>query len=483
MNILCGYNVNIDSVYRISGAEVTALLDTLDRAEVLDKIENPPGMIRSISDFTVGLVYCMKTGRGAEWLVQEPAVFEFLKESYFEKSLVRLGGNAGIMANVLSELGALQVVPNIAVPSKAQLSLFSKKTVVFPILPGKKPCSSESTTMSARQNQDPIHFVFDFSDGDSFSLFGEEFTVPKENRFIATFDQLNLRLFINPAFEAYARAHIREMDGALISGFHILLETYPEGTTYLDKIEKAFKELKAWKIRNEKLEIHVEFGHFSSKEMGRNVFLKFAGLVDSFGMNEEELAMLQPLHQVPPEGIIEGNAKAVAKAAVALASEYGLSHILIHTREFGFSAFRIGTKEPESGISNIKSPDVPESRDIKKENSEIRGLAQKELEALRFGIECAGAFAASGRLEGRDYVEKTMQNLQRSDFGKVQVRKFIETFKGEPCQEGAFAYSEGYTICLLPTLLCKGIPVSTVGLGDTFTAAMFLRRLELRVQA
>ena len=63
MKILCGYNVNIDSVYRISGAEISELLESFDRAEILEKVENPPGKIHSESEFVGGLVYCMKNGR------------------------------------------------------------------------------------------------------------------------------------------------------------------------------------------------------------------------------------------------------------------------------------------------------------------------------------------------------------------------------------------------------------------------------------
>ena len=122
MNIICGYNVNIDSVYRISGVEISELLKNCERTEILEKIEKPPGKILSESDFVAGLAYCMKNGCGAEWLVLERAVFEFLKNRYFEKSLVRMGGNAGIMANALSQLGVSRVIPNVAVPSKIQLS-------------------------------------------------------------------------------------------------------------------------------------------------------------------------------------------------------------------------------------------------------------------------------------------------------------------------------------------------------------------------
>jgi len=37
MNILCGYNVNIDSVYRISGAEISELLRSFEKTEILRK--------------------------------------------------------------------------------------------------------------------------------------------------------------------------------------------------------------------------------------------------------------------------------------------------------------------------------------------------------------------------------------------------------------------------------------------------------------
>src|SRR5690606_18377311 len=101
--------------------------------------------------------------------------------SYFQKSLVRMGGNAGIMANALSEIGASKVVPNVAVPSKTQLSLFSKKAVYFPDAPlqaeeelEKEKLKTESekntrdkyntrNTHASFSSQEPIHFVFDFS--------------------------------------------------------------------------------------------------------------------------------------------------------------------------------------------------------------------------------------------------------------------------------------------------------------------------------
>lgn len=471
MNILCGYNVNIDSVYRISGAEVSELLRTFEWTEILDKIENPPGKILSESDFVAGLAYCMKNGRGAEWLVSGQTVFEFLKDRYFQKSLVRMGGNAGIMANVLSEIGASRVVPNVAVPSKTQLSLFSNKAIYFPDAPLQTEKNTEEIPKSGPEsnisasfgNQDPIHFVFDFSKDEIFSLYGTEIRVPRENRFIATCDHLNFRLFTSSAFEDYALKHAGEMDGALISGFHLLLETYPDGSTYKEILEKSFSQLKAWKARNEKLRVHVEFGHFSTKEIANSVFFKFSRISDSIGMNEDELAIFHNLHGVPVEGLSRMEAEAVGNAARKLASRYGLGKLFIHTREFVLAVFPFPGKRKNRG-----SPTLLEA-------------AEKGLEAMDFGLRCAGAYAASGRLGGREFIEKEALKLQESGFGREQLQLFLKAFDGKICGRGAFALIEGYMICILPTLLCK-YPITTVGLGDTLTAGTFLRGLELDVQ-
>ncbi|MFY1113228.1 MAG: ADP-dependent glucokinase/phosphofructokinase [Methanosarcinaceae archaeon] len=482
MKILCGYNVNIDSVYRMGGAELSELLEFFESSEILEKIDSPPGRIDSKSDFAAGLAYCMKNGFGAEWLVFNPSVFEFLKGLYFEKSLVRMGGNAGIMANTISELGASLVVPNVAVPSKTQLSLFSRKSVYFPGIsslegPGEAEVKSQVDEIkvdASAPEQDPIHFVFDFSEGESFSIYGKQFTVPRENRFIATCDQLNFRLFINPDFDAYALQHAGEMDGALISGFHLLLEEYPDGGSYLEIVEQVLSRVLAWKAGNERLRVHLEFGHFANRKLARTVFSKFAAIVDSLGMNEDELASFHELHGIPVEGLLRMNAEAVGKAASCLASLHRLQKLVVHTREFVLAAVRWD----DTGSSACDCPERPELIRRPFYSREV----ENEIEALEFGVKCAGTYAATGRLDGRDFVETGVSKLQESELGRGELSRFLEAFGGEAAGNGAFAFRGVYMLCMLPTLLSKS-PVTTVGLGDTLTAGVFLRRLELDVQA
>lgn len=476
MKILCGYNVNIDSVYKISGAEVSELLDSFERAEILEKIDSPPGKILSKSDFVAGLAYCMKNGCGAEWLVFGQPIFEFLKNRYFEKSLVRMGGNAGIMANALSQLGASRVIPNVAVPSKTQLSLFSGEAIYFPAELSEEKVENKfkKSTEVVSSNQDPIHFVFDFSKGDTFSLYGIEIVVPRENRFIATCDHLNFKLFVNPVFKEYALSHIREIDGVLISGFHLLLESYPDGSSYKTILENALSQLKEWKTKNDKLQVHLEFGHFASKEIASSVFLQLAAITNSIGMNEDELAMLQHLHGVPAKELLNMEAGAVVKAACGLTFRHELSKLLIHTREYVLIIFKPGFKSP----GELQVSEEPGEAS----NLTLQNIVEKKLEAMAFGVKCAGVYAASGRLKEREFVEVEASKLQESIFGRKQLEVFLKTFDGKTLGKGAYSSLGDYVICMMPTLLSEA-PITMVGLGDTLTAGTFLRGLELDVQA
>ena len=115
------------------------------------------------------------------------------------------------------------------------------------------------------------------------------------------------------------------------------------------------------------------------------------------------------------------------------------------------------------------------------ESSSLQKMAERKLEALRFGVSCAGVYAATGRLEERKFVEEEASKLQESTIGRAQLEFFLKAFNGQALDHGAYAFKGEYILCILPTLLSKS-PVTMVGLGDTLTAGIFLRELELDVQ-
>ncbi|HJH30143.1 MAG TPA: ADP-dependent glucokinase [Methanosarcinaceae archaeon] len=439
MKILCGYNVNIDSVCSISGDDISDLLSSQDMGEITAKIEIPPNAVNSVSDFVAGLVLCMQSGIGAEWLIHEKSVFDFLKNRFFDISIIRMGGNAGIMANVMSEMGADLVVPNVVMPSGTQVALFSKKSVMLP----------QSNELVSKCLDELVHFVFDFKKGETFLLNNNAVTVPRENRFIATYDSANIELAVSPDFENYALEHIKEMDGVLLSGFHMLMDVYPDGSTYVEKLNRTVEQVVTWRRSNSSLRMHAEFGHFLNSDIAYSVFSKLAKHVDSIGMNEDELAMLSGTHGVPAQCILQMDACSIIDATIRCASEFGVKRMIIHTREFVLSVC----------AADIADPSL-------------------ELEAMGFGVKCAATFAATGKLEGREFVEAEASALDESIFGKAQVQEVLEYIRGKQYGSGVASKYKGHMVCVLPTILCDN-PIATVGLGDTFSSATFLRELEL----
>ncbi|WP_292487612.1 ADP-dependent glucokinase/phosphofructokinase [Methanohalobium sp.] len=441
MNILCGYNANIDSVYRITGDEIYRLLEHQNQDNIIKKIENPPNRIDSIDDFIAGLIICIRNGSGAEWLVHDDSVFEFLKNHFFDNSIIRMGGNCGIMSNVLSLMGAGKVVPNVAKPSKTQLDAFTDNESI--IIPGY------NNQNDINEDKELIHFVFDFKKGEKVTLNGSTIAAPRENRFIATYDCLNIELTINPDFKHYADEHIHEMDGALISGYHMLQEYYPDGSSYVDKFQKSLDQIKIWKQLNKQLLLHVELGHFSNVEIAQYVFSSLADHVDGMGMNEDELAMLHRIHSIPVNDILQMNAISILKASLQCVLISGLEKFIIHTREFTLCVCK------------------PEVFD-----------AVCELESMKFGVKCAAVFADTGMLNNRNYVEKTASKLEESYFGLKEVEKIKGFINGKSYNSGTYGSHSGLSVGIIPTLISKN-PISTVGLGDTFCAGTYLKQLEL----
>ncbi|MHC1576205.1 MAG: ADP-dependent glucokinase/phosphofructokinase, partial [Methanosarcinaceae archaeon] len=292
MKVLCGYNVNIDAVQRIDTDELMGMLAHHDEKAILESLQAPPGVIDSMEDLLAGLVLCMKDGSGAEWFIQNNDVFHDLRSRFFERALIRMGGNMGIMANVLSHIGASLVVPNVVNPSRTQMALFSGGSIFVPGYEGPHEGSSFIGTVGDRGGGDePIHFVFDFKKGDTFLFNGSQFTVPRENRFIATYDRVNPELGIAEDFETYALEHIGEMDGALVSGFHMLQDKYHDGSGYCGKLDRVLEQLREWKHLNPDLLIHAELGHFSNTKIAEDVFSGLSDNVNSIGMNEDELSV------------------------------------------------------------------------------------------------------------------------------------------------------------------------------------------------
>lgn len=405
MKIICAYNVNLDAVYNVSGEEIARLSRNL-KPEPREKISGP-------EDLLSALLYCMKEGSGDELQIEREEVARIIERLF--RWVYRLGGNAGIMAGVLATLGAEPVLNASALGLR----------IAGMLNPGIRIPVSGSLREPFHQavgDKEMIHFVFQFTEGQTVMTSGGPVVSPKANRLIATFDPLNSRLITSPDFDAYCQAKINEFEGAIVSGFHLV-----PVSGFKEIIDRKVEQIGSWKRACPGLYIHAEMGAFHKQEIMGYLLERLP--VDSLGMNEDELAGVTKL---------KPGWRGTMEAVQQLRERLELSRVAVHTRDYIISDM-VGLIPPE-----------------------------KEIAALTKGADAAAALAATGTITGPPPEPVNPMGLKARD-------EFLQD-GAVPCGRGAYMSLGEATVCLVPSLLARH-PKFTVGLGDTTTAAIFYEEL------
>lgn len=432
--IICAYPVNLDAVCNIQGEDVSRFISPNLTIESI-RLKKA---IASREDLLCSLLSCMRDGSGAELLIESRAAAREIEESFSWQ--YRLGGNAGIMANALASLGARPLLnapclgqrlskmlhPNVAVPHTGALTY-----------PGD---AQQAGSLSAFEDDELIHFVFQFKENDSVLLHQGEIVAPSSNRFIATCDPVNTRLISSRDFDAFCLENIRSFKGALLSGFHLvpLLD-------HRQVLSERISQIKTWKEKNPDLFIHLELGSFQSPEIIQSLLDMLMQImpIDSLGMNEDELAAIEALSsQASPDQTTSGSTagwQEVMQEAERLQERLGIFRVAVHTRDYILSIIEKG-----------------------------RISAKRELSALERGVEAASALAATGSLNGTP-PEEVNENGLRS------VREFCRA-GGDYEGRGAILQLDRRIVSITPSLVARS-PRITVGVGDTATAAIFLQEI------
>ncbi len=413
MNVICAYPVNLDAVYDVRGEEIAGLDE--GAGEIEPKIVEK---IAGIDDLVSALLFCMQSGSGAEILIEREDVARRI-EALFSWHY-RLGGNAGIMANVLAARGAVPVLNAPALsPRMAEL-----------LHPGVRLPLRESLVepLRAVNEREMVHFVFEFAAGTAVRMGQREVMAARSNRLIATFDPLNSRLSTRPDFDSFCSKNIRSFDGALVSGFHLV-----PFSGFREIFEERIAQIESWRKDNSHLLVHAEMGSFQRPEIMKHLMARLPA--DSLGLNEDELAKI--CGPVP-------DWKATLEAAKRLRRSLDLPRVAVHTRDY---------------ILSIMLDIVP---------------ALEEANALTRGADVAAALASTGSVEGEPPVEVNPSGQKARD-------EFVmEGATPTPSGRGAFMRSGEVVATLVPSLLVDH-PKFTVGLGDTATATIFHEELKARI--
>ncbi len=364
------YCANLDSVYRIS------LLEALGLSNVL------PGIYDTV-----------RSGSGREVIIGRRAFDDTRK--LLGKGVLRVGGQAGNMALDAAGLGVTGYMHTPSY-SKRLLSLFKPSRILVASGKGFSPASECSDSSEA-----PIHLILEYEKGEG---------IPSSNRFIASFDELNSELMIHPLFSRNILAEMPDINRAFIAGFHLASEDAYRLREYDIKTQ-----LQDWKHINPDLRIHLEWGDFASKWVGRAVAKDIFPEIDCVGFNENELPGILRASGENEKGI-DGIAGIVERVGTAL----------FHTRDYSMA--------------------------FSKEFSE-RGLA----DSLGFAT-CAAAMKAS---TGNP---PTLEGMLNGRFRGKRVKP--------PKMSRALFQESRIAVAFCPSAQVK--PKITVGLGDCFSMAFFL---------
>jgi len=437
------FNTNIDGIINLDNERLGALLGSHPGLsdEAFLRRDSPPGRIDSPTDFLAGLMHFIGKGAGGEYMIYDQATYRWIV-SNLPIDKYRMGGNAGIMANALSALGARFVIPHaVQLPEKQARLFLDRENILLPVLKGAKVVFIRPGKAS-RDDRELVHLILEFKEGTGFEWRGQKVVSPRNNRFIANADDYNGRIAIDPAFAKGVDAKIGEMDKLILTGLHMLKRSYPEGTTYLDRLRESLGLVAGWRRRNPGIKVHFELADVQDEAIRRDVVKMACGVSDSVGMNEDEL------QAVLGAGARLDDPTSMAEGMYRFASSYGVGKLLVHSKDFIVSLVNDCYGVPPEVIRD----------------SQMLGVLSAQNRAR------SGEFGGSGDLE--KLISDGLLEASRIGLGVCERFGTLGRQTGEGIWRGKFKGEEAWVV-VTPCLLSK-VTLNTVGLGDCLTAGCVL---------
>ena len=197
--VISAFNTNIDAVRKVSGAELASLIAETGLSPAALAADGTR-VIRGPKDLVRGLFRCFAGGIAEEWLIADPDTFAWARRRLATDRL-QMAGQAGIVANALSVCGVGDVLVHCASLPADQARLFADRDNLRSTDGGGRLVKAHGID---RPDPPMIHWILEFDGGDVAPASGAPVRCPKSNRFIATYDPMNLRLEVEPGFAAAA---------------------------------------------------------------------------------------------------------------------------------------------------------------------------------------------------------------------------------------------------------------------------------------
>ena len=441
--LISAFNANIDAVIKVSGKKIEEIISKNDMS-VEDLLADRAKNIKTNEDAIRGIINCFKNGIAEEWLIEDKLVFDWLNTTIAYDNL-QMGGQGGIVANVMATCGVKDVFVHTASSPKAQSQLFLDLANLKNVNPNgelKKAC-----TINRIDDIPLIHWIIEFDKGDTLNINGESISCPKSNRFIATYDPLNFKLAIDNEFDKKMQDVSTCFEYIILSGYQMLTHKLSNGESGIARIDESKKIIEKWRKNKPNNIMHFEIASTQDKLVLKYLVDHLAKDADSVGFNEREL--IDILKVISEEDLAtkcdkEPNISNLFKGMIKIFDYIKCPRIQLHM--FGLYVTIQKKGFPISPIKNRKG--------------------------MQLAANIAATKAGTGAINSKDILLWS-KDKEVSDIGLNELKCLSETVSlefGENnlIEEGIFT-NNTIEIIAVPTIIIDK-PITLVGLGDTISS-------------
>jgi len=424
--VITGFHSTIDGLKRVDEELLKKLLAQFPHMKNIP--DEPTLVIRTPEDLISDLLISIREGLAYQRMIENEETFKWTLENIGYDQL-RLGGTSANMASLLSPLPINKILVYANPLTKELAELFPERENLFVLTrEDGRPVLKSPRKAWKDQGIFAIHWILEYNKGLKVELDGVSFESPRANRFIAAWNPVNCRLKVSEEFKEDIFLISDRFTHFLVSGFHILLEKYPEGKTCEDFIVPVASFVKEMREKLG-LKVHYEFASIGSPVIRGLVAKYIFPVIDSLGLNEIEFATLlndfgeQELSQelkdtrFPVVKLVDGLLKVIKRTTLKRIQLHTLGHYISITRE----------------------------------RNEL-----EERTALLFSAILAATRSLLGRYETLDDLKKGLEVPTITLTGYEGIRKI-----------------DDFNLIIVPTKVVQS-PKLTVGLGDIISSSGFL---------
>ena len=442
--VILGFNVNIDKIIKIS-PEILSNIPQTAKIEAGLSDNHRLTKITNIEELLICLLQSICEGKADEVLINSDQVAIWIEENFVISRTV-MGGQAGIMANLLKEIKVNPVLLSTPLSSPNLNKLLNPSII--------DPTANYDTFQSKSEKRatiiEPItHYVFEFSVG-KYAVANKIINCERPNRFIGSYDKINSLLMLSEEFRKYSVNNISDYDLCIIAGFHLIDLEIHTSKSYAEIFDPVLSLIRKWKEINPSLIVHLELAATRNGDLKHAIIDSLFSVVDSIGLNEQELVSFLHCINKSLAVSIHSNMSSVNlfRGIYTIFSKY--PHLRLHLHYLDYFL--------------LLSPLVPEESIFIRKNSLI-------VSSL-----FAAAKAKSGNLGHR--VDTKLIDYSISKKGLEELQNLEIHLKDEwngdnSLINNGYIQTHSFPIFGIPTIVVP-FPEHLVGLGDTISLMSIL---------